>query len=240
MLSDHDPADITGWIDALRLDTDPDYAGFIAPTFARKSFHGLSDSDWQKLLEHGLLDAILDILCGDDMGGCEWEPFTDDEYFEQDLVVSVFVTYIKPRQLTTTHIQPRIMDLLMIFATALAYLAEGAGSVTGPREAIIDPRSCRTESSFVQSAIETAATKYLVFVQLLLEEESTLRCYLNATSPRLYPDRIGYQDQEDVCDMEWTFGNILSECHDNLDNLLCAFSDDTDVYVHSTSLQILY
>lgn len=112
--------------------------------------------------------------------------------------------------------------------------------MTGPREDISDPRFCRTEPSFVQPAIETVATKYSVFVQLLFEEESTLRNYLNATSPRLYPDSIGYRDQQDVCDMEWTFGDVLFECHDNLDNLLCAFSDDTDVYVHSTSLQILY
>lgn len=102
VVSDYDPPDIVDWVDALSLDTDPDRRGFIAPSFARKCFRGISDSDWQKLLKHGLLDVLLDMLCRDDMGGRKWETLADDEYFEKDLVVSVFVTYTELRHLTTS------------------------------------------------------------------------------------------------------------------------------------------
>lgn len=93
MLTESDPDDITAWIPALKADTGPEYA--IAQAFAQRCFYNIADPDWHKLLEHGLLDAVLDILSGDEVAGREREAFDDTQYdyLGKSLVVSI-VRYI--------------------------------------------------------------------------------------------------------------------------------------------------
>lgn len=210
MPAEFNPDDITAWISALEADTGPDYA--TTQAFARKSFHNIVDPDWHKLLEHGLLDIVLDILSGDDVGGRRWEVSNSaqSDYLEEILI-------------------PYMIDLLIIFANALVYLAERAGSVSGSRQETVGLRYCNAEPSFVKSALEVVMTKYSAFIRLLLRENSPwIPMCLYMISLRMYPETMG-GCEENVVDEQWTFANVLSRCHETLDTISITFHMDADV-----------
>lgn len=121
-------------------------------------------------------------------------------------------------------------NLLIVFANALVYLAERAGSLSGPQQGAVSLRYCSAEPSFVKHALEAIATKYLTFIRLLLGESSPWISYLDTVSPQMYPETMGEREEDGLYE-EWTFAKVLSRCHKTLDIIFVTFHDDTDVYV---------
>lgn len=244
-----DPADISTWVPALQADNNPKLGGLVAYKITRLTFNKLSSSDWRVFLGSGALNAVLDILCDDYVGGYEWGDYCDSdsetgskggvteyEYLRETFIVSSGFLLYDVSNFTHAYTQPYLTDHLVLLANILVYLSEDSGPGNGPlnRKNACRMRKLSNECPIMKSAVETLATRYVPFMHILQYTDTPSCLFYDTFSTRKYPG-IGEERSQDLRDADWTLGDSLVKCHETLDDIAFAFSTDDDMYVLSLS-----